>query len=128
MPMIIGQKYARAIQGLLRSNTGCNSWVSTLFVKMANTAQARNFSVDLAVCGANCAIGEIPKYLITESGAPSTQQDVLPGPADRGSQKPRRRSRGHPQLEIVGPIDLWPLLPQGPLAMSVTTLSYIVKQ
>jgi hypothetical protein len=61
MPMIIGQKYTRAIQGWLRLNTDCNSWGSTLIVKMANTAQAKNFSVDFAVCGANCAIGEIPK-------------------------------------------------------------------
>jgi hypothetical protein len=42
MPMIIGQKYAWAVQGWLRLNRDCNSWVRTLIVKMANTAQAKN--------------------------------------------------------------------------------------
>jgi hypothetical protein len=42
MPMIIGQKDARAIQD-------CNSWGKHASVKMVDTAQAANLTVDFAV-------------------------------------------------------------------------------
>jgi hypothetical protein len=59
--MIIGQKYARAIQGWLRFKYGLQLLGKRASVKKwLIQPQAKNFAVNFAICGANALLGKSP--------------------------------------------------------------------